>query len=64
MECLPLSWVLILVVIGAIPHCLRTDGGTLCQCRPAGWLAANNVCPSPARARHYGSEDPELRHCT
>jgi hypothetical protein len=25
MEYLPLSWVLILVVIGAIPHCLRTD---------------------------------------
>src|SRR5262245_51445886 len=28
-----------------IPHCLRDDGGTLCQCDRTGWLVADDVCP-------------------
>ena len=28
-----------------IPHCLRADGSTLCQCDRAGLLVADGVCP-------------------
>src|SRR5262249_6298445 len=35
-----------------IPHCLRADGGTLCQCDRTGLLAADDVCPRCRMAGH------------
>src|SRR5262249_13428273 len=35
-----------------IPHCLRADGGTLCQCDRTRWLVADDVCPRWCMAGH------------
>jgi hypothetical protein len=36
----------------AIPHCLRADGGTLCQCDRTSWLVADDLCPRWCMAGH------------
>src|SRR6516162_1452417 len=47
-----------------IPHCLRADRSTLCQCVRAGVLVADDVCPGHCMAAHYRPKAPQLHGFT